>query len=381
MSNQLEGLMREDILPLALRVLRENCTMPMLVHTDFQPEAQRQNAKISVPGPQNLGEADDAGVDIAAYGSTQSSALNDGKVEIVLDQWKYKQFDMNDKEMREAVTAAILPSAAEDAVKRLANAAGMALFNLYKDIPYYYGTAGTTPSAADDITGTRKILNKNLAPNDLNRRLVLDPDAEDKFLAAFHDASKSGSTEALRLGSLGRKFGFDTFMDQLAPSHTSSVLTTPTVSGAVLAGATTMNLGVDGTESVNQGDIFEVDGVTGTFVFTETKAAVAGTITGAGFYPAAPTGGFGDGAAITVVGNHAINLAFHRDAFAFVSRPLELDVSSESSTVAVEVDPLTGISLRLETWRAPGAAKRYWRFDILFGVKTLTPELAVRLIG
>ena len=103
------------------------------------------------------------------------------------------------------------------------------------------------------------------------------------------------------------------------------------------------------------------------------------------FNPAAPTGGFADDAANTVIedgaaSDYAINIAFHRNAFMFAARTLDNE-QSENSTISVATDPVTGIPLRLETWREPKVATRFWRFDILYGVKTLRPELAARLHG
>ena len=381
MANTLTNLMQTIILPLAMPVLREHCIMPALVQTDFDNEAKQQGDTIRIPGPQDLGDAQDMNTDT---GST-STALGDGKVDLVLDQWKYKQFEMTDKEMMEALTKAILPSAAEAAVKSLANAMGKSLLALYIDIPYFTGTAASTPDAALDLINARKILEANLAPRDA-RRAVIDVEAEAKFLDVFKDAAATGSTAALIEASLGRKFGLDTFSDQLIGKHTAGTLSagSPAVNGAVSAGATTMAIdGGAGTETIKLGDVFTVAGASGTYMFTANATAASGAIAAATFTPAAPAGGFADNAAITIQGTHTPNLVFQRSAFALAARPLaDGDMAqSKSSDIAVQIDPMTGIPLRLETWREPGKAKRFWRFDILYGVKTLRKELACRLIG
>lgn len=387
--NELQDLMDTLIMPAALPVLREACVLPALVATDFGIDAREQFETIRVPLPADLGPADDFN---ESTGST-STALKPGKVDVKLDKWKYKQFEMNDREMRETITSGVLPSAAEAAIKSLANAVDLDLFALYKDIPSYAGAAGTTPADKQALVDVRKVLQDNLVPP-ADRRLVLNTDAEAELLLLFSDVEKTGSTLALIEASMGRKFGFDTFADQLALAHTFGTFASgsPLVNGAVLAGATTMNIdGGSAAETIKKGDVFTVAGVVDglgrarQFVFTADGVATTGALAAATFYPAAPTGGFADNAALTIVKpgsgtQYAINLAFHRDAFMFAARSLAGE-QSENSTISVAADPLTGIPLRLETWRDPKLAKRFWRFDLLYGVKTLRRELASRLHG
>ncbi len=80
----------------------------------------------------------------------------------------------------------------------------------------------------------------------------------------------------------------------------------PLVNGAVAAAATTMAIdGGSGTETVKKGDTFRVAGVVGVYEFTKDAVAVSGAIAVAEFTPAAPTGGFGNDAAITFLGDVA----------------------------------------------------------------------------
>ncbi len=378
MANDLQELMDTEIMPVALPVLREACVMPALIYRDLDKKAQKKNGTIRVPLPQNMGEADDMN---PITGST-STDLDDSHTDVKLDQWKYKQFQMTDREMKESLTSGILPSAAEDSIKALANSIDLCLLNLHRDIPYHYGTPGITPSDKASLIGVRKVLQKNLCPPGM-RSLLFDVEAEAAMLELFSDADKTGSTEALREASLGRLFQFETYSDQMVPSHIAGSFQSesPLVNGEVLAGATIMNIdGGAGTETINVGDRFTVAGVEGQFVFKSNATASSGAIAGIEFYPAAPSS-FADNAAITIVGSHTPNIAFRYDAFALAMRPLADGTESESSTISIAVDTVSGIPLRLETWRESGKATRFWRFDCLFGVKTLRPELASILLG
>jgi len=366
------------ILPAALPVLRENSKMAALVNRDLDIAAKEKNATIRVALPQNMGTADDMNT---STGST-STDLEDPKVDVVLDKWKYKQFQMNDKEMRESLASGILPSAAEAAIKSIANQIDADLLALYKDVPFHAGTAGTTLSSADTIIAARKLLQANNVPLG-DRRLVIDVEAEAALLSLFKDYDKIGDTLALNEASLGRRFGLDIYADQLVPSHTKGTvaLAAAAINGAVAAGAQSAILASTGASAtIKKGDIFTVADVTGQYVVTADVTASGGGAATIAFYPPAPVGGFPDTKVLTFKASHRSNLIFHKDAFCLAMRTLQ-DEASESSTVSSAVDPVSGIPLRLETWRDPKLSTRFWRFDVLYGVKTLRPELAGRLLG
>jgi hypothetical protein len=85
-------------------------------------------------------------------------------------------------------------------------------------IQNFAGSLGglTNANAVEYITNTREVMNLNLA-HDSGRNLILTPTAETKILqnATFHQADRLGDEgTALREASLGRKFGFDTWMGQ-----------------------------------------------------------------------------------------------------------------------------------------------------------------------
>ncbi len=72
------------------------------------------------------------------------------------------------------------------------------------------------------------------------------------------------------------------------------------------------------------------------------------------------------------------NLVFHPNAFALVTVPMEMPSNVWG---ARQTDPDAGLSIRVVKMYDIGADEEIIRLDILYGVKTLYPELACRLWG
>ena len=72
----------------------------------------------------------------------------------------------------------------------------------------------------------------------------------------------------------------------------------------------------------------------------------------------------------------AQNLVFHENAFAFVTRPLIAPAGVESY-----VTSYNGISLRVVRGYNMQYKKEMLSMDVLYGYKTMYPELACRVLG
>ena len=87
-------------------------------------------------------------------------------------------------------------------------------------------------------------------------------------------------------------------------------------------------------------------------------------------------------AALTFVGTESIvypqNLVFHPNAFALCTVPVEMPANVWG---ARETDPEAGLSIRVVKQYDIDADEEIIRLDILYGIKTLYPELACRLWG
>jgi hypothetical protein len=133
------------------------------------------------------------------------------------------------------------------------------------------------------------------------------------------------------------------------------------------------------------GDIINIAGHTQTYVLTAnaTQASAASDVTLA-IEPGLQIALVGS-EAITVKATHVVNLGFHRDAFAFATRPVGDMVFKGGSEILQMTDmgsngvPGTGINLTLEVSRQHHQTS--WELSILYGCKTIRRELAARLAG
>lgn len=360
----------------AMMQLKNNTVMANLVHRDYSNEfvsGVGNTVTIRKPATFEVKEFDrDTGIQI--------QDATEGSETVVLD----KLLDVSFEVTAEQLTLDIQNFSEQlltPAMQSFANKIDQYLLGLYIDVPDYYGTAGTTPSAVGDITNTRMILNVNKAPFE-NRNLVLDPINENSFLqiAGFYEADKVGDNgTALREASLGRKFGFDIFTDQNVQTHTKGTLTadagTLKVKGAVSANSTQFIIdGTNLTGTLVKGDLLNI--ADNKYVVTENATAAAGEIA-VKVFPA--TAEIADNADITIIDNHTASLAFHKNAFALVTRPLALPkgLSSEQKAI-INYD---GFGLRVIYDYNSQYKKDVVSIDMLCGVKTLNPKLACRLLG
>ena len=359
----------------ALMILRNNLVFGSLVHRDYEQEfVSKIGDTITIRKPATF-EAKE----FNATNGIDVQSVTEGSVAITLDKHLDVSFEITAKELTldldEFGQRVLTP-----AMQAFAQKIDEYLAGLYVDIPYYAGTAGTTPSSAEDIANCGKVLNINKAPM-TDRHLVLDPVAQAKLIVldSFMEVDKAGTNEALRNANLGRLLGFDTYMDQNIKTHTKGTLSAGEgkilVKGAVAAGKTQAVFdSTTLTGTLKKGDIFLVDGKP--YVVTKDATAASNEIA-VEFYPATTGNGFADDAEVNLLNSHTANLAFHRNAFALVTRPLALPMGAPKA----EYVSYDGLGIRVVQSYDINKKKDVISLDMLVGVKTLTPELACRLLG
>ena len=287
-----------------------------------------------------------------------------------------------------------------------------AMQSMYKSVPNSVGTVSTQIDYKKFQQAGQK-LTEALAPSS-DRTFLLNPASRVEFSDAVKGLFQSSSNieDQYREGMVGRTGGFDVFENTMIPVHTTGTYGgTPLTNGATQGDAGTGNAYVatssivtdgwtSGGTSLKAGDIvtfagvFDVHpetkvstGVLKKFVITTDVSDTTGAITMT-VSPGVIAGGayqncsnrIADNSAIVVLGTSATaygqNLAFHKDAFTFVSA--DLDIPKGMDMAARE--KFGNISMRFVRWFDGDTGTWKSRFDILHGMAALYPELACRLV-
>ena len=381
MANSLANL-TPQILADILEVLRENSVMPRLVNNQYGTNAASMGASIEINDMEDLTVYDVTPGDAPASGV--KSDISSVKSTINLNNFKAVTFDLTDKEIKE-IQDGTRPRALEKAIAAMATQVDSDILSLYKKVYQVTGTAGTTPFASNTavVQNASRILTSAKAAK-RDRRLVLDEFAYSNALGldVLQRLDASGSSETLRDAMVSRAVGFDWAEDINVNSHTNGMAGTIAIDAAAVVGATSIVLdngsGAAPTGTPVIGDLFTIAGSTQTLTVTSVTAGApsANEVT-IGISPALDQD-IADGDAVTIVASHVANLAFHRDAFAFASRPMA-DIDTPGSMIQTLSDPISGLSMRYEVQRL--WKKTVFSVDMLYGFEAIRPQLACRVLG
>lgn len=358
----------------ALVQLEKVLGMAGRVHRDFSQTAQARGDTIQIRRPASF---------TATNAPAAASDLPTESVSITLDKWKEVKFALTDKDLSLTIPQ-IITDHIRPAAVALADVIDQDLAALYKDIPWV--SAQTATPALTDIAAIRKIMFDNKVP--LNERgmlhYMIDGTTELAYLTALSGTTNALTTDdALREGSMGRLFGFDVWANQNTPTHTSGVAAdaTGTVDGVNAAGAKTIEISaITAGATWKIGDTFSIAGHTQRYVITANGTDADGSGASIAFEPGLEIATAGtEVITITLNGaNKAQCLAFHKHAFALATAPLSTMGNDLGAKIAVVSDPKTGISLRSRVYYVGASSQVEVALDVLYGVKTLNRNLAVR---
>ncbi len=324
---------------------------------------------------------------------------------ITINQWKQVKFALTDKELTQAGSR-VVDEHIQPAAYALANAVDSDLMSLYTDVPWLVGV-NSTPNAVADLTIPRKRLVDNAGAqvdmDDGKIHMAITPNFEQALLGAthFHSATLVGGTanqDALMKGHLGTRFGIEFFRSHNVQTHTSGTavgggdVTGLTLTGAGSQGDTTIGISNGtGSETLVAGDSFVIAGNSQRYVVTATNTASSGTYSSVAIFPAL-VADYSSGAAVTFStaatttetnadnsDNFYANMLFHENAFGLVVVPLPEIGDGAGARMSTVSDDQTGLSIRSRMAYDDDSAKVKVTLDILYGVKTLEPNLAVRV--
>ncbi len=363
--------------------------MAALVYRDFENIIAESGDTVNTRMPNKFTART---VDPDNFASNKPKADN---VQVKLDTWKEVTFEIGDKEaslsMKDLLSEFMVPAATA-----IVEVIEDAITALHTDFYNFTGVAGVTPADVAALGTNIKEKFDTLYIPDSPRQVVLGPAAVNKFNQVFYQDYVSGSPDQQMTGSLRPKFGMQYTDSNKLPRHTNGlgwVGSTPLINnGAGYAANAETNgalpgistIAIDGlaagTPTLLKGDLFTLDhgGSIGVKPYTLTAdanvAANAATITVSPGLQAAVV----DNQALTVIASHAVNLAFHKQALALVSRPMRVPTAPGAN---VSVVNFGGIGLRASVWYEPKDVRTYVRMDGLFGVKTLDARKGFRVLG
>ena len=343
--------------------------------------------------------------------------VQEGKTTIVVDKRKGVDFKFTSQQLTLTIKE-LSDRVIKPAMVQLANQIDVDLHALYKDVPNYVGTPGEAINSFADFAKAPERLDENGAPQS-DRCGVLCP--ADHWALVGNQTGLYVDTiakPAYRKGSMGMVGGVELYMSQnVATLTTGTRVSTDLVKGTLIAttatwaatrDTNTYAIEIDGTatatDTIKAGETFtiancyDVNPVTKArlahlkqFVVTADATAV-GSVFSLTISPAP----IGSGAhkncdfAVTDLDDDVVtyipvtastayrqNMVFHKNAFALVSVPLV----SPPGAVDVGRETYRGTSVRVIPVYDGINDESLWRLDVLYGVKTIDPRLAVRVAG
>lgn len=397
----------------ALMQLENSLVMAKHVHRDYKKEfTGGQGDSVSIRKPVKF---------VTTDGATRSNQdVQEKSTSITIDQRKHVSWNFSTQDLTLSVEE-YSRRYIQPAMITLAQTVDASLHGLYTKVWNSVGTPGTTPANFAALGSAAQRLDEMAVGAD-SRCMVMNPDAHYSVagnqltLDAVGDMGKTAYEEAV----IGRVAKFTALSSQNVKNHTVGAHGgTPLVNGgsqnvtyANATGDNTQSLVTDGWTAsaavLKAGDVITLAGVyavnpvpgegsTGKTVmpylqeFTVTADATAdgsgnATLT---ISPAIITSGPfqtvsaapADNAAITVKGTASTaypqNLGFHKNAFALVTVPLEMPDGAAFKAR----ESHDGLSVRVVKDYDIDNDTDIIRLDILYGIKAIYPDLAVRLWG
>lgn len=408
-----ETLITPDIIAkLALRQLKNNTVMAQQVNRQYRNDFVKVGDTVRIRRPVKF---------VVSDGATRvNQDVEENNTNIVVNKQKHVSWGFNSKDLTLSVEE-FDERYVKPGMIALGNNVDSDLCGLYDDLYNWVGTPGQTINSFADFALAPERLDEMAVPMG-QRRAVLSP-ADHWAIAGsqtglFFD---SVGQKAYRKGSIGTIANVDTFMDQNIVAHTVGVATgTPLVDGAT-QNVTYLNstsetwsqqLVTDGwtnstTDILLAGDVITIAGVNAVnpvpkegvkqdagFLqqFVVLADVDSGATTGPATLTISPpiitsgpqqtvTAAPADNAVITVLGTggtaYKQNMAFDKNTFALVMVPLVMPDGVSFKSQAND----DGFSVRVIKDYDIETDREVIRLDILYGVKTIYPDLGTRLSG
>lgn len=397
----------------AVGILENELKMAGVVYRGYEDEFDKRINGYTIGDTLTIRKPTDFTVRTSITASPQD--VTEGKLTLQINKVAGVDFKFTSQQLTLNI-AQLSERVIQPALVQVANQIDKDVFSLVNDIPQWVGTPGGTLDSFAKLSLAPKNLDQRAVPQS-DRYLAMSP-ADFWSMAGAQTALFAPSlvAEAFKSGKIGNVGGLDTMMLQNVPTHTVGPLGgTPTLNGANqntaydTTGANTQTLITNGWTAaaatrVAVGDVFTIAGVNDVNPVTKADTGFLKQFTVAAGSSVASDGSGNltltispqiitsgafqnctavpaSNAALTFKGTastgYTPSVAFHKNAFALclvpmVKPPGAIDVSRQSKN---------GISVRVIPVYDGINDVSMWRLDVLYGIKTVDPRLAVRLSG
>jgi len=261
-DNSIDPFIPEQWANESIAILMENMVAANLVHRDFEMEFQKFGDVVNTRKPREFsakrkGVNDDVSI----------QAAEADNVAVTLNQHVHVTFLIRDGEETKSFKSLVNEYLRPAAIAMARKVDQIVLGQVYQFLENSAGSLGglTTSNGPTHITGTRKVMNNNKAPMD-GRNLVLTSNTESLLLqnAIFIQANTVGDQGgAMAEATLGRKFGFDMWLDQNMSSISAQTLvSTETINnGNISVGSTVLTVNDTTGTPVPAGSWVTINGI------------------------------------------------------------------------------------------------------------------------
>jgi hypothetical protein len=353
----------------ALAILRNQFIFKDLVHTDYSNEFVKVGDTITVRKPATLIAKDFAG-------SISTQDLTEQGISVQLNRFKdvsvaitSKQQSLELKDFAKQVIEPAMVALAQQIDEDIANFA-------FEKAQFIVECASATPTTLADIANAGKQLDIAKAPL-IERAIVLHPQHKYRYALTpnLSAVNQAGDNQTLRDALLGKIYNMNSYMGQNLPASTAAVSGTAKGTFTVASGTSnTVTLGSlsAATATVKIGDGFIYQGKL--YRFTADGTGVSSAIANLAVSPVFPAG-VSTPVLVRMV-RFASSIAMHKNAFAFVMRPLDLPMGAARAAVVNG----EGMAVRVVYGYDQATKTDTVSFDVLYGVAALYPENAVVLL-
>lgn len=396
----------------AVMILENECLMAKLCYRGYESEFSKNINGYSVGESVNIRRPTDFVVRDGKTADIQD--VVEGKIPVTVDKQKGIDFKFSSQDLtldiKDLSERVIRP-----AMIQLANQIDTDMMALYNEVPKHVTLPSGGMDSYNDFALAPKLMDNCSIPQE-GRSAVLSPDDYWALLGSqtslYIGEAARGAYRNANLGMVG---GVDTYMSQNTPTHTTGSRDgTDTMDLTIIDGTFTWANSKDSTyvtihidamsattatlkkgDTLTIADVYDVNPVTKEtlahlkqFVVME-DATASSSETDVKVWPAIilsgaqktchlSSGSDLDGKVITYQGaastNYRQNLFFHKNAFALTMVPM----ANPPGAVDVGRQSYKGINVRVIPYYDGTNDDSNWRLDVLYGVDTIDPRLAVR---